>query len=337
MIEPTICDLKFRKLYKDLLKKNSLNDFKKTSSVIKSIYSHAKVEKITVGRFLDIKGYKITIGKRTAFFPVSKSKDLKNNKLNGLSFLRNEFYEIGIVLPTLISNGDQEILLKALSENKDNNINEKIITDFFKGTLGLPELLTSTYSTNKHISKYIEILEESLKAYHLGLFKVAVISLLPCIEGVIRDLGVKASSVSSKELIENLIKLQRYYIKHYIFNSCNYVPQDFLDIKFHDTYDECIQVIESLRWFLEKSLYQNTNAFNESHSLNRHSILHALKSESNYGTESNFFRLINILNSLYFCSVFSGENGSLFHPSHTTQSEKLESKYLLYSSFKHLV
>jgi len=337
MIEPTICDLKFRKLYRDLLKKNSLNNLEETSSIIKSTYSHAKVEKIKVGRFLDIEGYKVIIGKRTAFFPIGKLRNLKNSKLNGLSFLRNEFFKIGIVLPTLISNSDQEILLKTLSENKDNNINEKIITDFFKGTLGLPELLTSTYSTNKHISKYIEILEESLKAYYLGLFKVAVISLLPCIEGVIRDLGVKASSVSSKELIGNLIKLQRYYIKHYIFNSCNYVPPDFLDIKFHDTYDECIQVIESLRWFLEKSLYQHTNAFNESHSLNRHSILHALKSESNYGTESNFFRLINILNSLYFCSVFSGENGSLFHPSHTTQSEKLESKYLLYSSFKHLV
>ena len=94
MIEPTICDLKFRKLYKDLLKKNSLNDFKKTSSVIKSIYSHAKVEKITVGRFLDIKGYKITIGKRTAFFQLVSQKILKIINLMDYHFLEMNFMKL---------------------------------------------------------------------------------------------------------------------------------------------------------------------------------------------------------------------------------------------------
>src|SRR5437868_2000294 len=55
---------------------------------------------------------------------------------------------------------------------------------------GLAELIYGVWSARKTFEQFHSQLVESAKAYCLGLYSVAIVGLLPCVEGIVRRLGV---------------------------------------------------------------------------------------------------------------------------------------------------
>lgn len=189
------------------------------------------------------------------------------------------------------------------------------------------------YENNRFIKPYLSRLNDAIEVFFLGYPTPAINTLVPSIEGIIRDMGKEmwgqsVGHINASQLLETLTDICKSYISDLVFAGVDWVPDDLRSIKLHECDDEAIQCIQSLIYYIKNSLYQHSDNFDGEHGLNRHSILHGLLPDSEYGSKANFYRLINILNSLHFCAVLSGEViGSLRHPVRDRKADKLNELY----------
>lgn len=312
--------INFAYIYKQCKRKNILGDLDELSIFLNEEYEIVTTD-VTIGRFSKIKGYKVVYGNSTAFFP--NENELKPS--GGLSLIRDKLEKYGVIIPQFVGMEDIEKLISLLEEKEKK---DDVIIDFFRRHLSIPELLVSLYVKNDYISKYIFDIFEAVKSHFLGLNKMAVVGLIPCVEGILREIGyknfgVKSDVVSKRQLLEGLSSFETEYIKKYVFGDFDWYPSGTFRLEYFKGRDELIDCVESLRSYIDNVLYKNTKGLVDLNSLNRHAIVHGFNSMSSYEHPSNFFRLINIINSLVILTGYIDQRVSSFHPISTEESKKV--------------
>jgi hypothetical protein len=320
----------FQKLYRKCSRANllgkschELQHFLDKSGSILTINEHA------VSSFKSIEGYAVQTDACRAFFPKQTVAELRVKESSRLYYIREQCLKVDFVTPPFMQNQFLGEFAKAIETGSDL---EKVAEEFaprMYGLEGISALSVEIYRKNSDFTKYSSQINESIEAFYLGLNRVAITSLMPCIEGIIRDIGIKIGisceeHVNVKQFVNILKKIQQRIITNLVFYDFDWVPSDFKSISLHDGFNEQIQMVESLKYYLNNGLYQHTASYQGSTNLNRNGVVHGFITD--FSSPVNFYRLITVLNMLYVCSVLTGNNGSLFYPPTSDESKVLEKR-----------
>ncbi|MGO2503068.1 MAG: hypothetical protein ACTH7C_08055 [Cobetia marina] len=289
-------------------------------------FHDAKVEEGVISGFKKIHGFSICIDSYHAFFP--RHDFLNSSNMSALVYGREILSGIEFVYPPFCSHGFVQRFVNSIALAPKN---EDLILAYTKEMFSLERLsvlFTEKYNSNKDISPFYQQILESLYAHCMGWHRVAVTSLIPCIEGVVRSIGVSLDPkfekvVSAKDLDEILKLICKHVINRNLPKDA-WVPDDLKSLDYHDSFDEQIQMVQSLRYFIKHKLYAHTDSYSSDARLNRNGVVHGFIDD--YNSPLNFYRLIVVLNSLYVCSALAGRGGSLFFPSPTNSSRELLDK-----------
>lgn len=277
-----------------------------------------------ISTFHDIHGYKLTTLDGTAFFPVQPLSSVRS----GVSWMRSAFAEADIVVPPYYQmgflHGNAGRILKADTHAEKMNIGSEMLYAMYPAD-GMAELISGVWSKRRTFDEFQSQLVEAAKAYCLGLYGVAITGLLPCIEGVVRQLGVLSGvavedSVSIKVLTKVFRKLQKRELV-LMFDGYDWYPESEITVSYLDGFHERVQIFESISSYLESKLYLHTDSAPEYLRLNRHGIAHGLF--KGYATKENYLRLFNLLSALSFAAAMVEGRGSLMHPGTTVESAEL--------------
>jgi len=283
------------------------------------------VKEITITSFQKIEGYKITINNQTAFFP----KSLEAIKFNvSLDRLRVAFLDVDLVIPPYFQVVYLNNFVAALDKCTDIKEREMVANVYLLNMYtedSIASFCTEVYKKKKVIAPYYDCIIESIKAYCLGLYKSAIISLIPCVEGIIRNIGKQiglgVSDMISKESFLNILEKVQLRDIQDIFKGYDWLPVEEINIELFDKFHERIQMIESVKFFIKNSMYQHTKIYLKLTQLNRHGIIHGLITD--FDNATNYLRLINLVNSLSVVSIIAGDPGSSFHPEFTEEAQRL--------------
>lgn len=301
--------------------------------------SYVKIVEAKVDCFWPIHGYRITTLDGTAFFPRSLLDVPKNS---GLSWMRDVFSSVDIVLPPYYAmgflSGHAAKILKAKSQEEKNSLGNSMLMDMYPPD-GLAQLIYGVWSGKKTFDLFHSQLVESTKAYCLGLYNVAIVGLLPCIEGIVRHLGVLSGmsvedSVSIKSLVRVFRRLQQKELDR-MFDGYDWYPSAEITIGLLDHFHERVQMFESISSYLNAKLYLHTDSAPEYLNLNRHGIAHGFF--HGYATPENYLRLFNLLSALSFSASMAEGKGSLMHPGSSNESDYLTTTLLRCETIKHLL
>ncbi|MDP2573280.1 hypothetical protein Q8W40_13900 [Vibrio penaeicida] len=277
----------------------------------------AVVSEVTINSNIQINGFRIETGGEIAFFP---KKECFPENSSYVAKLRETFYTVTVVVPPLITVEELDVFSNAVksdSKNISHEFGKWYPTEF------IARLYCCHYQNNNLTEKYLRIIKQSIEAFHFGLYSVSIVSLIPCIEGLIRDIGMRievncSESVGVKDLINVLEKLQKRVINEFVFHGYDWIPSDFKSVKFHDQFNEVVQLIESIKFVVENDYYSSTGSYSNDINLNRNAIVHGFVTD--FDDKANFYRLLTIINSLVLLTGYIGESVSFLISKHTEES-----------------
>lgn len=262
-------------------------------------------------------GFKITIGNETAFFPLKDSIEILQDKA-GLTGFRETFMSVELVLPPFFTlgwlNKLEEKIRQELDFTKKYLLIDLALTEMYP-LQTLAGYFYGKYSKPPTFWPYRKPVLEAIETFAFGFYRASVALLLPSIEGIIRNLGVKVGvnlvgNVSKDGLLTGLENIAEGLILDVNLREYTWTPRGFKWTSYFDTFDERVQVVESLRIYVENKLYAETETFSGNSALNRHGIFHGFLTD--FDSPSNFYRLITVLNVLAFASVFVENVGDLW-------------------------
>lgn len=315
-------------MYRQYLRQRGVTSVDELSTMICSAgHENFSVTRHDVLSSRKVSGFLIDIDSCLAFFPEF-GFNVPQDK-SSLSHCRDVLAKHDCVYPPFIQRSLIEGFVRSLEASSESGSDPETVTSIFTSKMlsfdDIACLYVCCYSCNKDISSFKEHILESAYSYSAGWYKVAITSLLVCIEGVIRNIGVnldeKYEGVVSLEKLHNIIVRVQKEIIHSLLPLATWVPIELKTVSFYDNFDERVQIVESLRSFVESKLYASTSKYSSSTKLNRHGVIHGLI--DGFDSPVNYRRLLLVLNSLYYCSVISGRGGSLFLPSSTDASKDL--------------
>ncbi|MGA2637457.1 hypothetical protein [Methylocella sp.] len=196
---------------------------------------------------------------------------------------------------------------QATTENKP-----KILQGILRKTYDerhLASMLLGLYSKTIYIRDYERQISQTIEASCFGLHHAAVATMIPVLEGIIRKNAVAGGrdvGSGTRKIIEELDNI--------LAN----------EMASPNRFEERVIMFQVLRDFFNERLLIRTTDYSGSHEFNRHGILHGVF--ENYGSETNFFRCITILELLCF-TMGMLYGGSCFAPEETAQSAKLANYY----------
>ena len=295
------------------------------SCLAKQSGNTTKVEEARVDAFQAIDGYKITTLNGVAFFPRNLDEIPKNR---GLTCFREVFSAVDIVLPPYYAMGFLSKyaaeITRAANHDEKMGVGDRMLLEMYPPD-GLAQLINGPLSARKTFDQFHSQMVESAKAYCLGLCGVAIVGLLPCIEGIVRRLGVASGinvqhDVGIAELVQVFRRLQTKEIDM-MMRGYDWFPAKEITVSLLDTFHERVQMLGSISTYLSSRLYLHTSSVPEHVTLNRHGISHGFF--HGYATPLNYLRLFNLLSALSFAAVMVEGSGSLMHPGSTPESEVL--------------
>ncbi len=335
-------DNKFRSAYRKCLRTNALKkNIECVREIISTCVDDFQIEKAHVDSFIRIEGYKVVISGSAGFFPKEKTQELEQEY--HLRWLRETFLKAEFVSPPLLAYEFLSEIAKEIMNATSPSEIEQVIQKHgprMYPIKSLASLHENIYRLNPIVSPYSKQIQECIEAFHFGLFGAAITGLIPCIEGIIRDTGKKINiacdeHVSLHQFIDIIEKLQQRILKKYVFREYSWAPVDFMNIDFHDHFNEQIQILQSLKFYLNNSLYMHTQSFSSATGLNRNGVVHGFI--TNFNSAENFYRLVTVLNLLYVCTLFAGESGSMFHPPIPDTPTKFETRLRAISAMKEML
>lgn len=317
----------FADLYR-YYKRNNKGFTKKASEIEsdlnKKFRLQLKVEGHEINLFEKVTGFKVTFDNLNAFFPNKSTIDYAESKQIKV---RENLAEVELLLSPGIMLGSMFDLSDAIEKTNNPQLKRQLANNFLKTTFSIDAvafIFYEKFGRLKSFSPYYDQILESIEAFYFGMDKLAITSLFPCAEGIIRSLSDqiglnKNNTIDKKELLGIIKKIERNYIDKTFYKEFDWVPVDFKSVQFLDKFDERVHSFESLIFYIEKRLYEHTN--NYTGSLNRHSILHGFS--TTYSTPENFYRMLNLLNSLAFCASFAENISISARPANTTEQINL--------------
>lgn len=179
----------------------------------------------------------------------------------------------------------------------------------------LAAMLLDRYAHVPMVAPFRSHIGQAIEAAFLGLYHSAVATLIPTIEGIVRehatqggrDLGNAGRPKLAVELTE-LVNVERQ--KH---------PGCFAS-------EERVEMIEMFGEFLKDSLYMHTANFTGGRELNRHGAVHGIYRD--YGSAANFYVLMSVLDLLTFILTFRTSGISMLAPEITAEARQLGTYYL---------
>lgn len=300
---------------------------------------YIKIEEAQVNGFWTIHGYRVTTLDGTAFFPKNLSEVPSSS---GLVWQREAFSSVDIVVPPYYAMGflgeHAAGIIAAVTQAEKFELGDKMLFEMYPPD-GLAQLIEGIWSGRRTFDQFHSQLVESSKAYCLGLYSVAIVGLLPCIEGIVRQLGVASGidvgdDVSIRMLCTVFRRLQQKEIDM-MMDGYDWYPRNEITVSFLDRFHERVQMFESVSNYLKSRLYVHTNSAPEYLTLNRHGISHGFF--HGYATPVNYLRLFNLLSALSFAATMVEGKGSLMHPGPTPESEVLTNCLLKCAALNHLI
>ncbi|WP_222486360.1 hypothetical protein [Halomonas sp. DP8Y7-1] len=285
---------------------------------IRKEYARANVEKVFVQSFGRIYGYRVSIEDEICFFPAKNAFSAQSSSARKL---RDSFYEAGLIVPPFFNAHYLSQQGEKLSACEDKEfMASKVLAELYTPE-NVAKFFTERWSILPPFNKYIGAIKQSIGCYYAGLLYAAVMTIIPCIEGVIREIGLVKGGDEGEVGGRNLIKVVETIckdIRDRIFKEYTWFPEHVITIDFLENENEQIQMLKNFKLFFERQLYEHTDRIESDILLNRHSILHGLSFDSI--NESSYLRLLNMLSSLYFIAILSGFRGPSFFPAHSEQS-----------------
>jgi hypothetical protein len=285
------------------------------------------LEEVTVNYFAAIPGYRFTTIEGTAFFPRDLTK--VPNSL-GVTWVRDALIQADIVVPPYYAMGFvgsyASRILSARTDQDKLDIGSEMLRMMYPSD-GLAQLICGVWALRQTYETFHQTLIESAKAYSVGLHSVAIIGLLPCIEGIIRALGVKVglrveAAVNIHQLLRVFDRLKSKELDM-MFDGYDWLPSD-LNSKLLSRFHERVQMYDGISEYFSTKLYQHTSDVSDSTSLNRHGIAHGLF--YGYATAENYLRLFNLLSALSMVAAIAEGKGSMLHPGASDSSRALTQK-----------
>ncbi|MFG0680434.1 hypothetical protein ACF8GB_07885 [Pseudomonas sp. xss_4] len=292
---------------------------------------YVTIEATKVDGFWPIHGYRIVTLEGTAFFP----RDLTEiPSQTGLNWHREAFASVDIVTPPYYMIG--LLSFHASSINSANGqlgkfeCGDRMLREIYTPQ-AIAELIEGVWSKRTAFKPYYDQLVESSKAYCLGLYNVAIVGILPCIEGIVRRLGLASGiRVDSEVSINNLVKVFRRLQQKEVdsmMDGFDWFPASEINISLLNRFHERVQIFEGISNYLKMKLYLYTKNAPEHLTLNRHGISHGFF--QGYATEANYLRLFNLLSALSFADIMVEGQGSLMPPGSSPESELLRARLSL--------
>lgn len=223
------------------------------------------------------------------------------------------FREVDWLVPAFLSSGPLESFADSLDRTPTDQklpllrfvLSQTYTPDY------LARMFVAHYSEVMHVRDFAGQIDQSIRAYLVGLTSVAITGLIPVIEGIVRGMAIRQNrnvGQGTKKLVGEFDALIEREVKS---------PHCF---------DERLAVFEALRDFVRDKFLQNTTTYCGTSEFNRHGILHGVF--KNYGDPANFYRLITILDLLCFGIGMIEGKVSCFGPPDTPQSKRLAGEYL---------
>jgi hypothetical protein len=127
------------------------------------------------------------------------------------------------------------------------------------------------YSKIIYVRDFSQHIDESIRAYFSGYRLVAVIALVPVLEGIVRRIAAS----NNRDIGQGTKKLNDEF-------------QSFVEREMNspNCYGERVVMLEVLRDFVRDRLLTNTTSYGGLNELNRHGILHALATLEKTSTSS---------------------------------------------------
>jgi hypothetical protein len=331
----------FAKVYRACRRTQALGKSLKAveACLVRQGVDYIRVEEAKVDVFWPIYGYRVTTLDGTAFFPRNISEVPRGH---GLAWMREVFSSADIVLPPYYAMGflsrHAAGILEATTQSDKMKCGDRMLLEMYPPA-GLAQLIDGVWSVRKTFDQFHSQLVESSKAYCLGLYSVAIVGLLPCIEGIVRRLGVVSGisvdeDVSIKTLTKVFKKLQQKEIIM-MMDGYDWYPDNEITIALLDHFHQRVQMFESITSYLNAKLYLHTGSAPEYLTLNRHGISHGFF--HGFATPENYLRLFNLLSALSFSAAMVEGKGSLMHPGSTPESDALTPCLLRCAALKHLI
>ncbi|QXG27205.1 hypothetical protein [Pseudomonas viridiflava] len=331
----------FAKTYKTCKKSRSLARGLKAvlACLERQCAVYISVEEVTVDVFSPIHGYRITTLDGTAFFPKNV---LEVRKDAGLVWVRDGLSTADVVLPPYYPLGDvskwTSLILSATDHDGKMRAGDAMLKEMYPFD-AIARLVVGVWSKRKTFDLFHEQLVESAKAYSLGLYGVAIVGLLPCVEGIIRKLGLLVGiSVENAVGIQTLIKVFKHLQRNELvsmFDGFDWYPTSEITVDLLDGFHERVQMLESISTYLNSKLYLYTPSAPDYLTLNRHGIAHGFF--HGYATQANYLRLFNLLSSLSFAAILVEGNGSMMFPRATAESDVLTASLIKCSVVKSML
>jgi hypothetical protein len=280
------------------------------------------VEETSVNAFITIHGYRVTTVDGVAFFP----KDFSNvNKNSGAIWMREALGRADIVFPPYTPFGilNRHAAAICSEQTKAGQLarGDKFLEEIYEAE-SMARLISGVLKDHEAFEQFNDQVVEACKAYHLGLYGVAIVALLPCIEGVVRKLGVMSGidvgeAVDIPSLLKVFRKLQSQEIDK-MFDGYSWIPGSEININLLDKFHERVQMLGNIASYFKEKLYIHTSRLPIGTTLNRHGITHGFF--DGYATSHNFLRLFGMLCALSFAAIMVRGHGSLFGPGSSPES-----------------
>jgi hypothetical protein len=202
-----------------------------------------------------------------------------------------------------------------------------------------PELaatyLLRYFSQCAALRPYLQIIYEGLEAYYMGMDHVAVMSLVPVIEGGLRNvqhlvLGVEDNNVQSEVFYKRLCSMITKHGER-LHPDISIYPGKSPDnaavrIDFLSHANPQCDVMASFAMFFKDVLYKPSRDVAVTDDLNRHLIVHMLN--GNFASGGNYVRLFFLLGHIAFCERLQNSKIPMLWPGVDQDSFRL-SKYFI--------
>lgn len=240
--------------------------------------------------------------------------------LSELERAARTFEAQGWVFPAYIEIGFLRRLAVAINEESTGDAKHAVLA----GALAIPygprplaAMVLERYRKVPHIADFAGVIEDAIEAFHMGLTRAAVASLVPVVEGVLRKIANAQGAPFANN--ERIFKKLCATIDALIVEQQQGAP---------GTTDECVMMLTSLRQFVSDYLFIKTDLYTGTGALNRHGIVHGIFEPAEYGHDYNFYKLLSILDLACFFVSLRTPGCSALAPDETKASQVLAAYYV---------
>lgn len=280
------------------------------------------VEEVDIGK----PGFKI-VSEKGVFLLLKHSVDYYNANWGRSTSIQSRMLPYGIPVPLYLGQGEISAGFHAAANSKDPaNAVEKWLNDIFEMDLVAAYFLRF-FSKSEALKDYRVIIFEAIESFYMGLDHVAIMSLIPVVEGGLRNLqslvlGEDKGNVKG-EIFEKRLKfiLKNWgdrRVSDYDWHPGRYGVDD-IEVDFYTHICPQSDVINCFRLFFKNVLYRTAES--NGGGFNRHVIVHMLGNDFN--KPANFYRVFLALTHIAFIESLTNENVPFFWQGYNDESRKL--------------